>query len=120
MSEVMLHAVLKMPPELWGNDALDQAQRAARYVEASNLITHLQNIIDIQASTIDDLRNRLRAMHISKSCSTHSQAEKLESQLTMYKNALELIATDKADWDKATAEMERDGLKLIAQAALNI
>jgi len=43
MSEVMLHGVLNMPPELWNNDSpIDVAQRHSRYIEASNRIYELE------------------------------------------------------------------------------
>ncbi len=38
MSEVMLHGVLNMPIEIWGDDHLDKIQRHSRYVEASKTI----------------------------------------------------------------------------------
>lgn len=38
MSEVMLHGVLNMPIEIWGDGHLDKIQRHSRYVEASELI----------------------------------------------------------------------------------
>ena len=31
MSDVMLHGVLNMPPELWSGDPIDTAQRYSRY-----------------------------------------------------------------------------------------
>lgn len=43
MSEVMLHGVLNMPPELWDNNSpIDVAARHARYVEASKRIYELE------------------------------------------------------------------------------
>ena len=42
----------------------------------------------------------------------------LEKKLTMYKNALELIAQDKAEWDNATHEEQLSGVRLIAKIAL--
>jgi len=42
MSDVMLHAVLNMPPNMWGDDTIDQLQRHARYVEASERIIELE------------------------------------------------------------------------------
>lgn len=38
MSDVMLHGVLRMPPELWRDDPLDVSQRHSRYIEASERI----------------------------------------------------------------------------------
>ncbi len=45
MSDLMLHGVLNMPPEIWGDDELDKIQRHARYVEASDRIIRLEEII---------------------------------------------------------------------------
>lgn len=42
MSDVMLHGVLNMPPELWSDSPIDIAQRHARYVEASKRILELE------------------------------------------------------------------------------
>jgi len=42
MSDVMLHGVLNMPPELWRDSPIDIAQRHARYVEASKRILELE------------------------------------------------------------------------------
>ena len=39
MSDTMLHGVLNMPPELWGDDFLDKMQRYDRYLQASKRIT---------------------------------------------------------------------------------
>jgi hypothetical protein len=50
MSDVMLHAVLCMPPELWDNSALDRLQRHSRYLEASNRIeTQADRIKELEA-----------------------------------------------------------------------
>lgn len=38
MSDVMLHGVLRLPPDLWRDSAIDIAQRHGRYLEASQRI----------------------------------------------------------------------------------
>lgn len=38
MSDVMLHGVLCMPPEMWGTEILEQQQRYGRYLQASRRI----------------------------------------------------------------------------------
>lgn len=38
MSDVMLHGVLCIPPELWRDDPLDVNQRYQRYIQASKRI----------------------------------------------------------------------------------
>lgn len=42
MSEVMEQAILRMPPECWSNDVLDQRQRHARYVQAADDLERLR------------------------------------------------------------------------------
>ena len=42
MSDVMLHGVLNMPPEIWSDDPIGQMQRHARYVEASKTLYKYQ------------------------------------------------------------------------------
>jgi len=38
MSDLMLHAALEMPPELWGGGTIDVVQRHGRYMQASERI----------------------------------------------------------------------------------
>jgi hypothetical protein len=42
MSDLMTHGVLQMPPDMWGDDPLDIAQRHSRYVAASDRIYELE------------------------------------------------------------------------------
>ena len=41
MSDIMLHGVLNMPPELWSDGPIDVMQRHSRYVQASQYIDEL-------------------------------------------------------------------------------
>jgi len=41
MGDLMLHSVLKMPPELWRDDPIDVFQRYSRYKAASYRIERL-------------------------------------------------------------------------------
>jgi len=41
MSDLMLHGVLNMPPDLWDGGALDVMQRHGRYKQASKRINEL-------------------------------------------------------------------------------
>jgi DNA-binding TFAR19-related protein (PDSD5 family) len=41
MSDVMLHGVLNMPPELWSGSPIDVMQRHSRYLQASQYIDEL-------------------------------------------------------------------------------
>lgn len=45
MSDLMLHGVLNVPPELWGDDAMDKMQRYSRYMEASRRIEDLNRAL---------------------------------------------------------------------------
>lgn len=38
MSDVMLHGVLRMPPELWRDEPMHVSQRHSRYIQASDRI----------------------------------------------------------------------------------
>lgn len=44
MSDLMLHAVLRMPPELWNDSPIDIAQRHGRYVQASERIADFEKV----------------------------------------------------------------------------
>lgn len=54
MSDVMLLGVLRMPPTIWNDDAIDVAQRYSRYLEAANRIEN-------DELKILELEDRLRA-----------------------------------------------------------
>ena len=58
----MLHAVLKMPPELWQDTDLDRRQRHARYVEASRRIEAQQAELDRCAAALTVLYERMGQM----------------------------------------------------------
>lgn len=45
MSDVMLHGVLNMPPELWKDSELDKMQRYSRYRQASRRIEDLNRAL---------------------------------------------------------------------------
>lgn len=53
MSDVMLHGVLKMPPNLWSDSPIDIAQRHGRYVEASKRIEQLEEDVANQRRLAD-------------------------------------------------------------------
>ena len=57
MSNLMLHAVLNMPPDLWNNSEIDKAQRHARYKEASQLIENQRKQIAIMVEALQIIRN---------------------------------------------------------------
>ena len=46
MSDLMLHGVLKMPPEFWRDDPIDVAQRHSRYNAASYRIERLTAVCE--------------------------------------------------------------------------
>ena len=47
MSDIMLHAVLNMPADLWSNDVFDKMQRHSRYTEASKRIEDLNKAMQL-------------------------------------------------------------------------
>ena len=47
MSDVMLHGVLNIPPELWIDSDIDKMQRYYRYMEASRRIEDLERALQI-------------------------------------------------------------------------
>lgn len=57
---IMLHGVLNMPPELWGSDQLDQAQRHSKYIEASEILNNQAQQIAIMKEALMEIRNRGR------------------------------------------------------------
>ncbi len=59
MSDLMLHGVLNMPPELWGDDALDKMQRYSRYMEASRRIEDLNKALTILIDSNNNWRMNL-------------------------------------------------------------
>lgn len=60
MGGTMLHGVLNMPPEIWSDDPIDQAQRHSRYIEASERIKHQDQQIAIMKAALMEIRNRGR------------------------------------------------------------
>ena len=55
MSDIMLHGVLQMPPELWSDSPIDVAQRHARYLEASARIEADEKKIEELIAAINSL-----------------------------------------------------------------
>lgn len=69
MSDIMLHGVLNMPPELWSNDALDKMQRYSRYMEASRRIEDLNKALLLLINSDNNWRLSLsdeQEAHIEK------------------------------------------------------
>jgi hypothetical protein len=58
MSDVMLHGVLNMPPNLWCDSPIDKAQRHSRYREASQRIEQLERELNETKETIEMLETR--------------------------------------------------------------
>ena len=95
MSEVMLHAVLNMPIDIWSDDHLSKIQRHSRYVEASELIRN-------QDAEIDQLRQQLEA--------ADAEIKRLES-------AWHVETLNRKDQLIAEQEAENDRLKQIIRDA---
>ena len=45
MSSVMLHGILNMPPEIWGNSEIEKMQRYSTYKSASRRIEDLERAL---------------------------------------------------------------------------
>lgn len=66
MSNTILLGVLRMPPELWLGNHLDQIQRYARYMEAAEKVEKLEAVM----SVVDEWRNGLEADEAVKKIAT--------------------------------------------------
>ena len=60
MSDVMLHGVLNMPPNLWCDSPIDIAQRHSRYKEASQRIEQLERELAEVTKQRDELAEAIR------------------------------------------------------------
>ena len=85
MSDLMLHAILNIPPDLWRGDPLDVKQRHGRYVDAS------QRIKDDEA-TIAALTAKLEA---AERRSEYWKAEHLAGNAVITKQAAQIEALEK-------------------------
>jgi len=54
MSDLMIHGVLNMPPEIWNDSELDKMQRHSAYREASRKIEDLNRALIALTSSRDD------------------------------------------------------------------
>lgn len=61
MSDVMLHGVLNMPPEMWQDSDLDNAQRFSRYQAASRRILDDEREIARLRAEVEALRGAVLA-----------------------------------------------------------
>lgn len=66
MSDVMLLGVLRMPPTMWNDGAIDVAQRYSRYLEAADRIesdeakiAEMQKQITLQMELIDKYNSKV-------------------------------------------------------------
>jgi hypothetical protein len=96
MSEIMLHGVLNMPPELWNNDSpIDVMQRHSRYVQASKHIDELE--ADLTAAREELVETRKDFMCLAELLDGHDATEcrmnlvRLKEQRDRLAEALEEI-----------------------------
>ncbi len=96
MSEIMLHGVLNMPPELWNNDSpIDVMQRHSRYVQASKYIDELE--ADLTAAREELVETRKDFMCLAELLDGHDATEcrmnlvRLKEQRDRLAEALEEI-----------------------------
>ena len=84
MSDVMLHGVLNMPPNLWSDSPIDIAQRHGRYIEASKRIRELENELSEarkQCDTLVEAANEYMKHHMWRGFVTTAEIRKLEQAL---------------------------------------
>lgn len=110
MSDVMLHGVLQMPPELWSGDAMDVIQRHSRYVQASTRIRE-------DAARIAELERQLDAcFEDAKIALASKEAETIERCAKVCDAAEELARRPSPAGQTSYAEGRRDGADCLAQA----
>ena len=70
MSDVMLHGVLNMPPNLWCGSPIDIAQRHSRYKDASQRIEQLEREVAATREQRDALAEALEELERTAGQST--------------------------------------------------
>jgi hypothetical protein len=70
MSDIMLHGVLNMPPELWIGTPIDVMQRHSRYIQASEYIKELTEQRDKLAEELKEAQDTIGLMLKDSSCCT--------------------------------------------------
>jgi len=70
MSDIMLHGVLNMPPELWIGTPIDVMQRHSRYIQASEYIKELTEQRDMLAGELKEAQDTIGLMLKDSSCRT--------------------------------------------------
>ena len=80
MSDIMLHGVLNMPPELWSGEPIDVMQRHSRYVQASKYIYELIEQRDGLKQSVNCASDLL--------ASVTEQRDRLAEALKEYREAL--------------------------------
>ena len=62
MSDVMLHGILRMPPELWRDDPMQISQRHSRYIQASDRIEadarEIERLRSLMAEAVRDFHGK--------------------------------------------------------------
>jgi len=75
VSDMMLDAVLRMPPDAWSGDPLDTLQRHARYVQAADELAALRAERDELRLQVESLQNKWASRPID-----HPNGEALASE----------------------------------------
>ena len=96
MSDVILHGVLNMPPELWIDSELDKMQRYWRYMEASRKIEDMQRLIEQQQAEIKKLQDLLvcnddKLAKEAKECIDELRVAYDKSGLSHFDDAIDII-----------------------------
>lgn len=125
MSDMMLHAVLNMPVELWSDSPIDQMQRHSRYVAASAEITRLQaenNKLDVALklvqghakAALDRCIFKWNEGHIAGMKSAGMEYEKVHE---IFKQLKKERADDNASFTEEIMRIEAENSALTAELA---
>lgn len=104
MSDIMLHAVLNMPPELWCDSPIDVMQRHSRYVQASQYIDELIEQRDKLADKLAKNENFLKECLHAMPCS-YIPNHTVENLPAMIKDQAQMLGEECARADSLEQEL---------------
>ncbi len=85
MSDVMLHGVLNMPPELWSGSPIDVMQRHSRYIQASQYIYELDAELTSAREEIAILKSKYAELHLE------AEIKDITKQRDLLQEMLEIV-----------------------------
>jgi uncharacterized coiled-coil DUF342 family protein len=101
MSDVMLHGVLNMPPELWSGSPIDVMQRHSRYLQASKYIDELTEQRDAVTLRLGKTQEKM--------FDAERQRDRLAEAIRKHRDELELTSGESVDrmlWNTLAAVKE--------------